>query len=170
MKGSVKCLSLCVCVQEDVSGVCLGTVPLCNPCLFSLWSGIPLCIYHRSGMTGQTNKPSIDEQQRGTYPLCSREKERERERKGRGRESKVNLSKSLLCGVQTESALYNGLINGTMSRSGRAIIVDNFALWGYLWGSSIAIQQMIWILVAYQCGSELIGGNCVCTCVSHAVQ
>lgn len=43
-------------------------------------------------------------------------------------ESKVNLSKSLLYGVQTESALHNGLINGTMSRSGRAIIANDFAL------------------------------------------
>lgn len=51
-----------------------------------------------------------------------------REREGKGREGKVNLSKSLLSGVQTESALHNGLINGTMSRSGRAIIADDFAL------------------------------------------
>ncbi len=53
-----------------------------------------------------------------------------RERKGRRREreSKVNLSKSLLYDVQTESALHNGLINGTMSRSGGAIIADDFAL------------------------------------------
>ncbi len=53
---------------------------------------------------------------------------RERKGRGRGRESKVNLSKSPLYGVQTESALHNGLINGTMSRSGRAIIADDFAL------------------------------------------
>lgn len=46
----------------------------------------------------------------------------------RERESKVNLSKSLLYGVQTERALHNGLINGTMSRRGRAIIADDFAL------------------------------------------
>lgn len=50
-----------------------------------------------------------------------REKEKERE-------GKVNLSKTPLCSVQTESALHNGLINGTMSRSGRAIIADDFAL------------------------------------------
>lgn len=66
-----------VCVQEDVPGVCLGTVPLCNPCLLSLWSGIPLCIYHQSRMTGQTNSSPIDEQQRGICPLYSREREKE---------------------------------------------------------------------------------------------
>lgn len=79
-------------------------------------------------MTGQTNSPRIDEQQRGICPLHSRKRGRERKGRGRGRESKVNLSKSLLYGVQTESALHNGLINGTMSRSSRAIIADDFAL------------------------------------------
>lgn len=143
----------CACLHEDVSSVCLGTGPLCNLCLLSLWSGIPLCIYHQSRMTGQTNSPRIDEQQRGICPLHSRKRGRERKGRGRGRESKVNLSKSLLYGVQTESALHNGLINGTMWRSSRAIIADDFALWGYLWRSSIAIQQMIWTLGAYQCGS-----------------
>lgn len=50
-----------------------------------------------------------------------------REKKKKG-ESKVNLSKHLLYGVQTESALDNGLINGTMSRSGRAIIANDLSL------------------------------------------
>lgn len=44
---------------------------------------------------------------------------REKKGRGRGRESKVNLSKSLLYDVQTESALHNGLINGTMSTNAR---------------------------------------------------
>lgn len=99
----------------------MGTVPLCNPCLLSLWSGIPLCINHQSRMTGQTNSSPIDERRRGICPLYSQEREK-------GRESKVNLSKSLLYGVQTQRALHNGLINGTMSRSGGAIIADDFAL------------------------------------------
>ena len=76
-------------------------------------------------MTGQTNSSPIDERQRGIY---TRERERERKGRGRGRESKVNLSKSPLYGVQTRRALHNGLINGTMSRSGGAIIADDFAL------------------------------------------
>ena len=92
----MKCLSLCVCVQEDVSGVCVGTLPLCNPCLFSLWSGIPLCIYHWSRMTGQTNKPSIDEKQRGTYPLFSREREGERERRKGKREQSKSVKESIM--------------------------------------------------------------------------
>lgn len=46
-----------------------------------------------------------------------------REKKKKG-ESKVNLSKRLLYGVQTD----NGLINGTMSRSGRAIIANDLSL------------------------------------------
>lgn len=64
---------------------------------------------------------------------------REKKERGRGSESKVKLSKSLLYGVQTENALHNGLINGTVSRSGRAIIADDFALRGYLRRSSIAV-------------------------------
>ena len=47
---------------------------------------------------------------------------------GGGAESKVNLSKSLLYGLQTERTLHNGLINGTMSRRARAIIADDLAL------------------------------------------
>lgn len=87
-------------------------------------------------ITGQTNSSSIDERRHGICPLHSEGE----------RESKVNLSKGLLCGVQTESALHNGLINGTMSRTGRAIIADDFSLWGYLWRSALALRQMIWPL------------------------
>lgn len=71
------------------------------------------------------------------YACCIHK--REKKGRGRGSESKVKLSKSLLYGVQTESALHNGLINGTMSRSGRAIIADDFALRGYLRRSRIAV-------------------------------
>lgn len=63
------------------------------------------------------------------YARCIHKREKGR---GRGSESKVKLSKSLLYGVQTERGLHKGLINGTMSRSGRAIIADDFALRGYL--------------------------------------
>lgn len=56
-------------------------------------------------------------------PPYSRKKKGQRER-----ESKVNLSKSPLYGVQTEGGPHNGLINGTMSRSSRAIIADDLAL------------------------------------------
>lgn len=59
------------------------------------------------------------------YARCIHKREK---KEGVERESKVNLSKSLLYGVQTESALYNGLINGTMSRSGRAIIANDLSL------------------------------------------
>ena len=48
MKRACECVCVLVCVCEDVPGVCSGTVPLCNPCLLSLWSGIPLCIYHQA--------------------------------------------------------------------------------------------------------------------------
>lgn len=75
-------------------------------------------------MTGKTNSSPIEARQCAVYLLYSREK------KGTGPrgESKVNLSKSLLYDVQRESGLDNGLINGTMSRSGRAIIADDFVL------------------------------------------
>lgn len=97
-----------MCVQVH----CLYATPVCSA--FAL----KLCVYHRSRITGQTNSSPIDERQRGIWPPHS---ERERERG-------VNLSKAPLCGVQTESALHNGLINGTMSRSGGAIIADDFSL------------------------------------------
>lgn len=142
-----------MCVHEDVSSVCLGTVPLCNPCLLSLWSGKYLYVFAITPEWLGKQTAHLLMSSSVEYARCIHEREGGRERKGRGRESKVNLSKSLLYGVQTESALHNGLINGTMSRSGRAIIADDFALWGYLWRSGIAIQQMIWTLGAYQCGS-----------------
>lgn len=59
------------------------------------------------------------------YARCIHKREKKEGVEG---ESKVNLSKRLLYGVQTESALDNGLINGTMSRSGRAIIANDLSL------------------------------------------
>ena len=74
---------------------------------------------------------------------------REGGKRGRG-DGKVNLSETLLYGVQTEGALHKGLINGTMSRSGGAIRADDLALCGYLQRSGAAddlasVGVSVWI-------------------------
>lgn len=137
MKGG--CVCEYTCAHSRMSSACVQVRGLFVRRVCSAF-GLEILIYSQTGVTGQTNGSYTDEGRRGTCRLHSAE----RKGRGRSRESKVNLSKSLLCGVQTESAFHNGLINGTMSRSGGAIIADDLALWGYLSRSAAALKQMIW--------------------------
>lgn len=146
MKGCGVCE--CLCAHRRTSSACVQVRALFVQRVCSAF-GLEIWIYSQSGVTGQTSDSSTDERRRGIHSA---------ERKGRGRESRVNLSKSLLCGVQTQSAFHNGLINGTMSRSGEAIIADDLALWGYLSRSAAALKQMIWTL---EVGAPP-GCRCVC--------
>lgn len=95
MKGGLR--------REGFVDVCVKMLPVCEwvPCLYVTRVCSAFGIYRQSRMTGQTNSPPIDAQRRGICTPFSRETERKA--RGKGRESKVNLSKSLLYGVQTES-------------------------------------------------------------------
>lgn len=98
-----RCMVWSVNVCGDVSSVCLGTVPLCNHCLLSLCSGIHLFTISPEWLGKQTAHLLMSSSVE--YARCIHERERGRGKEVREgeREHKVNLSKSLLYGVQTES-------------------------------------------------------------------